>query len=127
MNLRDWFAGQALIGILGARNGFLVDVGIDNAPEWAYRVADAMIATSVTSKPEQPPLSWPINRLKLSVRSRRTLERMNISTVSELVRVSEAVLLTQRNTGAVSVNEIAERLASHGIEWVARKDEWGAY
>lgn len=44
MSLRDWFAGQALIGILGARNGFLVDVGTTNAPGWAYDVADAMLA-----------------------------------------------------------------------------------
>jgi hypothetical protein len=44
ISLRDYFAGQALIGILGSRHGFLVDVGTDNAPSWAYRVADAMLA-----------------------------------------------------------------------------------
>jgi hypothetical protein len=44
VDLRDYFAGQALIGILGSRHGFLVDVGTDNAPSWAYRVADAMLA-----------------------------------------------------------------------------------
>lgn len=44
MSLRDWFAGQALIGILGSRNGFLIDVGCDDAPEWAYQIADAMLA-----------------------------------------------------------------------------------
>lgn len=44
MSLRDYFAGQALIGILGARNGFLVDVGVDNAADWAYQCADKMLA-----------------------------------------------------------------------------------
>jgi hypothetical protein len=44
MSLRDWFAGQALIGILGSRTGFLIDVGTSNAPDWAYQVADAMLA-----------------------------------------------------------------------------------
>ena len=44
MLLRDWFAGMALVGILGSRQGFLVDVGTDNAPGWAYDVADAMLA-----------------------------------------------------------------------------------
>jgi hypothetical protein len=43
MSLRDWFAGQALIGILGSRQGFLIDVGTDNAPVCAYQVADAML------------------------------------------------------------------------------------
>lgn len=44
MSLRDYFAGQALIGILGARTGFLVDVGVETCGTWAYRAADAMIA-----------------------------------------------------------------------------------
>lgn len=44
MTLRDYFAGQALIGILGSRQGFLIDVGTEDAPEWAYQVADAMLA-----------------------------------------------------------------------------------
>jgi hypothetical protein len=43
MTLRDYFAGQALIGILGARQGFMVDVGTDNAPTFAYRIADKML------------------------------------------------------------------------------------
>lgn len=49
MTLRDYFAGQALIGILGSRTGFLVDVGTDNAPGWAYRVADAMLKARESS------------------------------------------------------------------------------
>lgn len=44
MSLRDWFAGQALVGILGSRNGFLIDCGTDNAADWAYKTADAMLA-----------------------------------------------------------------------------------
>jgi len=43
MSLRDYFAGQALIGILSSRIGFLIDAGTENAPGWAYQVADAMI------------------------------------------------------------------------------------
>jgi hypothetical protein len=35
MSLRDWFAGQALIG--------LVTLGAGNSPANAYRVADAML------------------------------------------------------------------------------------
>jgi hypothetical protein len=54
LTLRDWFAGQALIGILGARKGFLVDVGTDSAPGWAYQVADAMLAERVRTMPVAP-------------------------------------------------------------------------
>jgi len=44
VSLRDYFAGQAMIGMLAARNGFLVDCGIQNVPGWAYQLADAMLA-----------------------------------------------------------------------------------
>lgn len=44
MSLRDYFAGQALAGILGSRHGFLVDVGTEQAPKWAYEVAGGMLA-----------------------------------------------------------------------------------
>ena len=44
MTLRDYFAAQAMIGILASRKGFLVDCGTENAPQWAYQVADAMLA-----------------------------------------------------------------------------------
>jgi hypothetical protein len=54
ISLRDYFAGQALVGILGSRHGFLVDVGTDNAPSWAYRVADAMLAERTKAAPLTP-------------------------------------------------------------------------
>ena len=42
MTLRDWFAGQALVGICAAGNG------TSNGPDWmpraAYNLADAMLA-----------------------------------------------------------------------------------
>ena len=44
MSLRDYFAGQALIGVLGCRNGFLVDCGTENVPVWSFDIAEAMIA-----------------------------------------------------------------------------------
>ena len=41
MSLRDWFAGQALAGLLSQE-------GVEASPEtdaaWAYKVADAMLA-----------------------------------------------------------------------------------
>lgn len=43
ISLRDYFACEAMHAILGARNGFLVDVGTDNVAPWAYQVADKMI------------------------------------------------------------------------------------
>lgn len=47
MSLRDWFAGQALVGLL--HPGYETDSM--NAPEHAYRLADAMLA----AREAQPP------------------------------------------------------------------------
>ena len=42
MTLRDWFAGQALIGILASKTG--IGIGVWEATaEYAYRHADAML------------------------------------------------------------------------------------
>ena len=47
MSLRDWFAGQALLGILSgpsSRDGVPLTEWFD-APEQAYRLADVMLTT----------------------------------------------------------------------------------
>lgn len=43
MTLRDWFAGQALAGILAGRFWEVVKIS-DNPEAAAYRMADAMLA-----------------------------------------------------------------------------------
>lgn len=54
---RDWFAAQALTGILWHQindgRDFLCNDGPMRAASWAYYMADAMIAAS--SKPEDQP------------------------------------------------------------------------
>lgn len=47
MSLRDWFAGQALVGVVREylhRNGFHGDTLHQNLAVHAYRIADAMLA-----------------------------------------------------------------------------------
>jgi len=50
MSLRDWFAGQALVGLMAHSfddgSDFLHDAGPAAAAYQAYRMADAMIAAS---------------------------------------------------------------------------------
>lgn len=49
MNLRDWFAGQALVGLLAHAQGdgsdFIHELGCDAAAYQSYRFADAMLKT----------------------------------------------------------------------------------
>lgn len=47
ISLRDWFAGQALVGLLSGRPD--ADCGVTGYCADAYRYADAMLAVSARS------------------------------------------------------------------------------
>ncbi len=53
-------------------------------------------------------LNTPITDFELSVRSRNCLKRMNIRTLGDLTRVTEAQLLASKNFGDTSLDEIKE-------------------
>ncbi|MGE5610651.1 MAG: DNA-directed RNA polymerase subunit alpha C-terminal domain-containing protein [Bacillota bacterium] len=53
--------------------------------------------------------------LELSVRSRKALQRLNITSLGELAARTEAELLGCKNFGQTSLNEIKQQLASFGL------------
>ena len=56
-------------------------------------------------------LNIPITDFELSVRSRNCLKKMNIRTLGDLLRTTEAELLSYKNFGETSLNEIKALLA----------------
>ena len=60
-------------------------------------------------------MEFPITDLELSVRSRNCLKRMNVKTLGDLTRVTEPQLLTSKNFGDTSLDEIKAHLASKGL------------
>lgn len=64
---------------------------------------------------ENEVLSIPIADFELSVRSRNCLERMNIRTLKDLTLVTEADLLSYKNFGETSLNEIKDILTQKGL------------
>jgi len=60
-------------------------------------------------------LDIPVTDFELSVRSRNCLEKMNIRTLGDLTRVTEAQLLSFKNFGETSLNEIRQMMASKGL------------
>jgi DNA-directed RNA polymerase subunit alpha len=80
------------------------------------------------ARPELPPekeavLNRPIGELELSVRSRRCLQRLNVNTLGDLMQHSEADLMSARNFGVTSLNEIKSRLADHGLALPPKRNE----
>jgi DNA-directed RNA polymerase subunit alpha len=60
-------------------------------------------------------LARPVTNLELSVRSRKCLQRLGISTIGELAATSESELLASKNFGQTSLSEIKSRLGEMGL------------
>lgn len=60
-------------------------------------------------------LDIPVTDFELSVRSRNCLKKMNIHTLGDLLRTSEQQLLSYKNFGETSLNEIRAMLAQKGL------------
>lgn len=60
-------------------------------------------------------LDIPVTDFELSVRARNCLKKMNIRTLGDLVRTSEAELLGYKNFGETSLKEIKDMLSAKGL------------
>ena len=56
-----------------------------------------------------------VNDFELSVRSRNCLAKMNIFTLGDLLRISEAEMLAYKNFGETSLKEVKEMLANRNL------------
>jgi len=61
-------------------------------------------------------LATPIDKIEFSVRARRALDSLNIVRLGDLVNKTEAELMSCRNFGQTSLNEIRQRLAEFGLQ-----------
>jgi len=68
-------------------------------------------------------LRTPISDFELSVRSRNCLSKMNISTLGDLIQRTEAELLSYKNFGETSLQEIKDILGAKGLRLGMRRDE----
>lgn len=68
------------------------------------------------SPEEQVKLALPVSDLNLSVRSRKCMTRLGISTIGELVTRTADELLSAKNFGVTSLNEIRDKLAEMGLK-----------
>jgi DNA-directed RNA polymerase subunit alpha len=60
-------------------------------------------------------LGKPVSEMELSVRARRCLQRLNIATVGDLIQHTEQDLLSTRNFGVTSLQEIKARLVDMNL------------
>ena len=60
-------------------------------------------------------LSRPISELQLSLRGRKCMTQLGITTVGELIARTAADLLKSKNFGITCLNELREKLAKQGL------------
>jgi len=68
-----------------------------------------------SEEPEDAVLSKSVDELQLSVRARKCLAKLNIRTLGELTRRTEAELLGCKNFGVTSLNEIKQVIGAFGL------------
>ncbi len=61
-------------------------------------------------------LDTPVTEFELSVRARTCLKKMNIRTLGDLLRITEAELMSYKNFGESSLSEIKRMLAAKGLK-----------
>ena len=68
------------------------------------------------SPDEQALMDRPISDLNLSVRARKCMTRLGLTTIGELVRKSMDDLLECKNFGVTSLNEVREKLTQANLK-----------
>ena len=81
----------------------------------ATRKADMAEPPKDLSPEQRSAMEQPISDLNLSVRARKCMSRLNISAIGELLSKSPDDLLSSKNFGVTSLNEIRAKLADIGL------------
>lgn len=92
------------------------DFRLGMAVEESCDFALASAPDAIEENPENAALlGKPVEDLQLSVRARKCLEKLNLRTIGEVVKRTEAELLGCKNFGVTSLNEIKKSLSNFGI------------
>lgn len=78
--------------------------------------SDLTFLQETLSPQEQAELSRPISDLNLSVRARKCMSRLGITSIGELVQRTPDELLSSRNFGVTSLNEVRSKLAEMNLK-----------
>ncbi len=82
----------------------------------AERHVAEVLDTESLSADEQAVLMRPISDLSLSVRARKCMVRLGITTIGELLRRTGDELLECKNFGVPSLNEVRDKLSVQGLK-----------
>jgi DNA-directed RNA polymerase subunit alpha len=99
---------QELMRSKGLRVGQSINEGLPYEPR--YRPQQQL------SPEEQAVLNKPVSELNLSVRARKCMSRLGITTLGELTQRTSDELLEAKNFGVTSLSEVREKLQVYGLK-----------
>ncbi len=95
-----------------AQKGLRIGQSLEQGQQYEFRYRPQPNLTPE----EQAVLNKPVSELNLSVRARKCMNRLNITTLGELVTRTSDELLEAKNFGITSLNEVKEKLAQYGLK-----------
>ncbi len=78
--------------------------------------SEPVFAAASLSPAEQAVVTMPLSALNLSVRARKCVARLGLNTVGELIQKTSDELLSSRNFGVTSLNEIRAKLGEMNLK-----------
>lgn len=112
------FGETSLVEIrdLMAQHGLTVGQNLQTVAKPAHAPGLPVGLPMELSPQEQQLLSSAVSDLQLSVRARKCMARLQIATLGELIQRSPDDLLSTKNFGVTSLNEIRQQLAERGLK-----------
>ena len=107
------FGETSLVEIREMLSSKGLDLGQFAATKWEE---EPVFEQNVMSDDERAMLDRPIAELNLSVRARKCMVRLGLTTIAELVRRTGDDLLECKNFGVTSLTEVREKLTIHGLK-----------
>lgn len=100
------------IKIIMTQKGLRIGQSLEQGQQYEFRYRPQQNL----SPEEQALLNKPVSELNLSVRARKCMNRLNISTLGELCSRTSDELLEAKNFGVTSLNEVKEKLTGLGLK-----------
>jgi DNA-directed RNA polymerase subunit alpha len=90
-------------------------MAIENGEAGGFKVAVEPVDEPISPE-ERAKLAMPITELNLSVRARKCMNKLGITTVGELIAHTQDQLLECKNFGVTSLNEVRDKLSELGLK-----------
>ncbi len=100
------------IKVIMVAKGLRIGQSLDQGQQYEFRYRPQQNL----SPEEQATLNKPVSDLNLSVRARKCMNRLQITTLGELVQRTADELLEAKNFGMTSLTEVRERLGHHNLK-----------